>query len=222
MKNTNFSLSKTQIAVNKIHHNRQFSATDEITNINRISRLVMGPCTDQLRDLLRLYIPPASFPVVIQKEISQLPRLSKLQLKLILPSYGVYSSNYDDMDITLLYLLLRNICGIKAHTKGWGNTPAFADRSVSANIERIRLARNECIHSTGGMCNTEFNKIWSVIKATVVDLDKTLGNGNKYQDIVDFIRTDTMDPVRDKHYRDQLLEQLKEIIWKEIRRFKSV
>ena len=49
------------------------------------------------------------------------------------------------------------------------------------------------------MCNTEFNQIWSEIKAAVVDLDKALRNGNKYQEIVDFIRNDTIDPVRDKH-----------------------
>ena len=47
------------------------------------------------------------------------------------------------------------------------------------------------------MCFTEFNKIWSKIKAAVVDLDKALGNGNKYQEIVDFIRNDTMVPERE-------------------------
>nr|XP_022302584.1 uncharacterized protein LOC111110393 isoform X2 [Crassostrea virginica]XP_022302585.1 uncharacterized protein LOC111110393 isoform X2 [Crassostrea virginica] len=117
------------------------------------------------------------------------------------------------MDISLLYILLRNVCTIQiqAHNRGWGNTPDSADRSVSANIERLRLARNQCGHSLGGMCYTEFNQIWSEIKAAVVDLDKALGNGKKYQEIVDLIQNDTMDPVRDKHYRDQLHEQMKEI-----------
>ncbi|XP_078339605.1 uncharacterized protein LOC111107014 isoform X2 [Crassostrea virginica] len=190
-----------------------YAATEEMTNINRVSRLLMGPCTDQLRDLLRLYIPPGSFPSVIQKEKNRLPPLTEPQRKLILPNSGVYSGNYDDMDISLLYILLRNVCRIQiqAHNRGWGNTPESADRSVSANIERLRLARNQCGHSLGGMCYTEFNQIWSEIKATVVDLDKALLNGNKYQYIVDSIRNDTMDPVRDKHYRDQLHEQMKEI-----------
>ena len=187
-----------------------YAATEEMTNINRVSRLLMGPCTDQLRDLLRYYIPPASFPAVIQKERLRLPRLTGPQRNLILPSSGVYSGNYDDMDISLLYILLRNICGIPEHNMGWGNVPDSIDRSVSANIERIRVARNQCGHSTGGMSNADFNQIWSEIRAAVVDLDKVLRNKIKYQKAVDFIQNDTMDPVRDKHYRDKLLNQMKE------------
>ena len=199
-----------------------YAATEEMTNINRVLRLLMGPCTDQLRDLLRFYIPPANFNTVIQRMMSRLPRLTERQRRLILPSSGVYSGNYDDMDITLLYILLRNVCGIQAHNNGWGNFPDSADRSVSANIERLRLARNRCFYSTGGMSNAEFNQVWSEIRAAVVDLDK-IEIGNKYQEAVDFIRNDTMDPTRDRHLRDQLLEHIKEIenIQKEIRSFKS-
>nr|XP_022307922.1 uncharacterized protein LOC111113923 [Crassostrea virginica] len=188
-----------------------YAATEEMTNINRVSRLLMDPCTDQLRDLLRFYIPPAHFSTVIQTTKSRLPRLTEPQRKLILPDYGVYSGNYDDMDISLLYILLRNVCGIQAHNKGWGNAPDSVDRSVSANIERLRLARNRCGHSTGGMSNAEFTQVWSEIRAAVVDLDKTLGIGNKYQKAVDFVRNDTMDPMRDIHYLDKLLNQMKEL-----------
>ncbi|XP_078320237.1 uncharacterized protein LOC111112629 [Crassostrea virginica] len=187
-----------------------YAATEEMTNINRVSRLLMDPCTDQLRDLLRFYIPPANFNTVIQTVKSRLPRLTEPQRRLILPSSGVYSGNYDDMDISFLYILLRNVCGIQAHNQGWGNSPDSADRSVSANVERLRLARNRCGHSTGGMSNAEFIQIWSEIRAAVVDLDKTLGIGNKYQEVVDFIRNDTMDPTRDRHFSDQLQEQIKE------------
>nr|XP_022305978.1 uncharacterized protein LOC111112629 isoform X7 [Crassostrea virginica] len=191
-------------------HSTSYAATDEMTNINRVSRLLMEPCTDQLRDLLRFYIPPAHFNTVIQTAKSRLPRLIVPQ-KLILPNSGVYSGKYDDMDISLLYILLRNVCGIQAHNRGWGNTPDSADRSVSANIERLRLVRNRCGHSTGGMSNAEFNQIWSEIRAAVVDLDKALGIGNKYQEVVDFIRNDTMDPTRDRHFRDQLLKHVSEL-----------
>ena len=170
----------------------------------------MEPCTDQLRDLLRFYIPPAHFNAVIQTMKSRLPRLTELQWKLILPNSGVYSGNYDDMDISLLYILLRNVCRIQAHNKGWGNTPDSEDRSVSANIERLRLARNYCGPFTGRMSNAEFNQVWSEIRAAVVDLDKALGIGNKYQEVVDLIRNDTMDATRDRHFRDQLLKQITE------------
>ena len=200
-----------------------YAATEEMTNINRVLRLLMGPCTDQLRDILRFYIPPAHFNTVMQTVKSQLPRLTVPQRKLILPNSGVYSGNYDDMDISLLYILLRNFCGIQAHNKGWGNTPDSTDRSVSANIERLRQARNIFGHSTGGMSNAEFNHVWSEIRAAVVDLDKALVIGNKYQEVVDFIRNDTMDPTRDRHFRDQLQDQITETenIKKDVHSLKS-
>ena len=200
-----------------------YAATEEMTNLNRVSRLLMGPCTDQLRDLLQFYIPLASFLTVIQREKRRLTHLTSPQRNMILPSCGVYSVNYNDMDISLLYQLLRNVCGIQAHNKGWGNIPDSTDRSVSANIERIRLARNECSHFAGGMSKAEFHKIWSNIRAAVVDLDKYLGIGNKFQEKVDFVRNDTMDPARDKHFSDQMLEQMKEIenIKKEVDSLKS-
>ena len=189
-----------------------YAATEGMTNIYRVSRLLIGPCTDQLRDLLRIYIPPTSFPSVIQRERNRLLRhLTEPQRELILPNSGVYSGNYDDMDISLLYILLRNVCRIPAHNMGWGKTPASADRSVSANIERLRQARNSWGHSTGGMSNVDFDHIWSEIRAAVVDLDKEPGIGNKYQEAVDFIRNDLIDPVRDKKYRDQLLQQIENI-----------
>ncbi|XP_078320257.1 uncharacterized protein LOC111102828 [Crassostrea virginica] len=188
-----------------------YAATEEMTNTLRVIRLLIDPCTDQLIDLLRSFVPPVSFPAVIQKERWRLPRLTKPQRELILPDSGVYSGNYDDMDISLLYILLRNVCGIQAHNKGWGNTPDSTDRSVSANIERLRLARNNCAHNEKGMSNAEFNQVLSEIRAVVVDLDKYLGIGNKYQEAVDFVRNDTMDPVRDRHYMDKLLNQMKEL-----------
>ena len=188
-----------------------YAATGEMTNLNRVSRLLIGPCSDQFRDLLRFYIPPASFPAFIQRESSKLPHLTKPQQELILPNYGVYSGNYDDMDLSLLYIFLRNVCGIPAHNKGWGETPDPADRSLSANIERIRSARNRCGHAKKGMSKIDFENLWSEIRETVVDLDNFMMNKDKYQKEVDFIRNDTMDPETDKHYNVKLQDQIKEI-----------
>ena len=188
-----------------------YAATEEMTNTLRVIRVLMHPCTDQLVDLLRSFVHPVSFPAVIRSERWRLPRLTKPQQELILPDSGEYSGNYDDMDISILYILLRNVCRIKAHNKGWGNDPEFADRSLSANIERLRQTRNNCVHYEKGMSNTKFNQVWLEIRAAVVDLDKYLGIGNKYQVAVDFIRHDTMDLVRDKHYMDKLLNQMKEL-----------
>lgn len=60
----------------------------------------------------------------------------------------IHGKIYEDFEISLLYTILRNICIIPEHKNGWGDVPLPIDKSVSANIERIRLKRNEYGHST--------------------------------------------------------------------------
>ncbi|XP_056000521.1 uncharacterized protein LOC130046350 isoform X2 [Ostrea edulis] len=188
-----------------------YESTPETTNANRACRAVLGPCTDGLRDTLRHYVPPHTFPNVIKLNKLNLPRLTKDQRDLILPRHGNYTGCYDDMDVSLLYILLRNISGISPHSKGWGNDPDTHDTSLSANIERIRLVRNRCVHSSDpSMSNTDFNSIWSTIRSTMVDLDAFLVNGNKYEKEVDFLHYESMDPERDLQYEEDLRKQVEE------------
>jgi hypothetical protein len=113
--------------------------------------------------------------------------------------------NYDDMDISLLYILLRNVATIPAHNNGWGFDPDPSDRSLSANIERIRLVRNRCGHSTDpSLSQPEFLPIWSTIRSTMVDLDNFLRNGRQYEQAVDSLRVESMDPENDECYEEEL------------------
>ncbi|XP_056006706.1 uncharacterized protein LOC125658404 [Ostrea edulis] len=188
-----------------------YSSTPETTNANRACRAVLGPCTDGLRDTLRHYVMPLTFHRTIKLKEDRLPRLTKDQRDLILPRHGSYTGNYGDMDISLLYILLRNISGIPPHSKGWGNDPDPRDSSLSANIERIRLVRNHCVHSCDpSMSNSDFNSIWSTIRSVMVDLDAFLVNGNKYEKEVDFLRQESMDPENDLHYEEELRKQVEE------------
>ncbi|XP_062582735.1 uncharacterized protein LOC134244485 isoform X1 [Saccostrea cucullata] len=188
-----------------------YASTEETTNACRACRLLLGPCTDELRDVLRHYVPASTFPHVIKRKRSDLPRLTAQQMNLILPRGSSYPGNYDDMDISLLYILLRNICGIPPHSNRWGYDPDPTDRSLSANIERIRIARNQCVHSSSPvLSNADFNRIWSTVRSAVVDLDSFLSNGNQFEREVDFLRHETMDPVRDCHYIEELRKQAEE------------
>ncbi|XP_061190554.1 uncharacterized protein LOC133198480 [Saccostrea echinata] len=188
-----------------------YSSTEETTNACRACRLLLGPCTDQLRDVLLHHVPLSTFPHVIKQNISNLPRLTAPQLNLILPRGSTYTGNYNDMDIPLLYTLLRNICRIPPHSNGWGYDPDPTDRSLSANIEKIRIARNQCVHSSSPvLSNADFNAIWSTVRSAVVDLDSFLNNGNQYEREVDFLRHETMDPVNDRYYIEELRKQAKD------------
>ncbi|XP_062600187.1 ankyrin repeat and KH domain-containing protein mask-like isoform X3 [Saccostrea cucullata] len=188
-----------------------YASTEETTNACRACRLLLGPCTDELRDVLRHYVPPSTFPHVIKIKRSNLPRLTAQQMNLILPRGSTYTGNYGDMDISLLYILLRNICGIPPHSNGWGFDPDPTDRSLSANIERIRIARNQCVHSSSPfLSNADFNTIWSTVRSAVVEIDSFLGNGNKFEKAVDFLRQETMDPLSDCRYIEELRKQAEE------------
>lgn len=188
-----------------------YKSTEETTNANRACRLLLGPCTDQLRDVFRYYVPPATFPHVIVQQSPNLPRMTVAQRDLILPRGRTYVGIYDDMDISLLYILLRNICNIVPHNNGWGSDPDHRDTSLSANIERIRIARNRCVHSSSpSLSKTEFNSIWSDVRSSVVDIDAFLSNGNHYEKAVDFLRHETMDSERDELYWKELRRQAEE------------
>ncbi|XP_062580391.1 uncharacterized protein LOC134242335 [Saccostrea cucullata] len=188
-----------------------YASTEETTNACRACRLLLGPCTDELRDVLLHHVPLPTFPHVIIHKRSSLPRLTAQQMNLILPRGCSYTGNYGDMDISLLYILLRNICGIPPHSNGWGNDPDPTDRSLSANIERIRIARNQCVHSSSPvLTNADFNTIWTNVRSVVADVDSFLNNGNKYEKEVDFLRYETMDPARDSNYIEELRKQAEE------------
>jgi hypothetical protein len=188
-----------------------YASTPETTNANRACRVVLGPCTGGLRDILRYYVPPHKFNQVIQNIKPNLPKFTASQRNIILPRNGSYTGNYDDMDISLLYILLRNITNISSPSKGWGNEPGRSDTSLADNIERIRLARNRCVHTSNpSMSNTDFNSIWFTIKAAMVDLDAFLMNNKYYEKEVDFLLHESMDPVRDTHYEKELRKQVEE------------
>ncbi|KAK3082694.1 hypothetical protein FSP39_002798 [Pinctada imbricata] len=189
----------------------QYASTDETTNLSRASRVLLGPCTDQLRDVLRHHVPEQNFQYIIRQNRSKITHLTKPQKELILPRSGHYSGNYFDMDISLLYTLLRNICNIPAHTNGWGNDPNPNNVSLSANIERIRSSRNVVGHSLSYKVSyTEFNDMWSTIRLAVVEIDKYLNNNSKYEKAVDFLKSETMDPEMEKEFEERLHKQMEE------------
>ena len=81
--------------------------------------------------------------------------------------------NVNDFDITLLSVLLRNICGLSPpSTTGWDNVPTPSDHSVEADIVRIKLFRNEHFghkpHSA--VSEADFKALWAEISSPLVRL----------------------------------------------------
>ncbi|KAK3108440.1 hypothetical protein FSP39_008011 [Pinctada imbricata] len=189
----------------------QYAPTSETTNAGRASRVLLGPCSDQLRDLLRHYVPPSTFSHVINKQKRKLPKLTKPQLDLIYPQSGPYTGDYSDFDISLLYTLLRNLCNIQKHNKGWGNDPDPNDMSLSANIERIRNCRNRLGHALDfSLSDLDFNDIWSSISTAVIEIDKVLKISHKYEKDIDYLKIATMDSEMAKYFEEVIRKQYTE------------
>ncbi|VDI49870.1 Hypothetical predicted protein [Mytilus galloprovincialis] len=56
------------------------------------------------------------------------------------------ANNYDSVDIPLIYKLLRTFTLIVTPTKGWGQKPDAIHVTISDDVERIRILRNEIAH----------------------------------------------------------------------------
>ncbi|XP_062595080.1 uncharacterized protein LOC134256454 isoform X1 [Saccostrea cucullata] len=195
-----------------------YTSTPETTNTARLARLILGPCTDVLRDILKTEMLPSDLSRKVKEFTDKLLHgqrnpLNKTQSEIIFPKpTNQYSGDYSDLDISLLYLLLRNVCKIAPHSKGWGEIPNPGDRSVAANIERIRLIRNQYYgHSADlSLSESEFRQEWRNIRDIVVELERHVGETTVYQDAVNMIKTCSMDPEQEKKYID-LLGDIREL-----------
>ncbi|XP_056007550.1 uncharacterized protein LOC125665455 [Ostrea edulis] len=202
----------------------KYKSTTETTNTARVSRLLVDPCTDLFRDLLRDHITEINFSGVLrQKKLLLSPILNKAQRDLLYPTKGSFTGTYNDFDLSLLYVLLRNTTGIAPHKKGWAKPPDPSDRSLSANIDRVREIRNTyCGHTARvSLSDSEFQKLWQDLTVIIGELEGSLsGGGTTYTDAANQIEVDTMDPEQEKRYLDvidtqhQDIEALKERTFK--------
>lgn len=186
--------------------NSKYASTRETTNLARVARIILGPCTGVLCEVLKKEIPPSTLSQRVRTYLANLPKrkkppFTKEQERII------HNGNFSDFDITLLYSLLKNVSSILPHKNQWGNTPILSDRSVSANIERIRLIRNEKYGHCAdiSISNSDFNNKIIEISAIIRDLEKYLGKSTNYQDAVVEITTCCMDPEQESRYIKELL-----------------
>lgn len=185
----------------------KYDSTRETTNIARIVRIILGPCTDVLRAILNKEITPSVLPQKLRTFLGNLqktkkPPISRDQESIVYNNGG----NYSTFDITLLYFLLRNVCSIPEHRLKWGNEPSPTDRSVSANIERIRLTRNDYYgHATHfAILDQDFTKRWDNLFLIVKELEAYIGSSTDYQDALKELKSCSMDPEMEQSYIERL------------------
>ncbi|XP_044167462.1 nucleotide-binding oligomerization domain-containing protein 2-like isoform X1 [Acropora millepora] len=192
-----------------------FASSQENTNYARLCRLLVDVGCKVLRDTFDRIHPPANLHVVLSSP-TVLPKLQSLQRKRILnPSqWGklfpavpstVSSANFD---VTLLMVLLRNICGLSppVSTGNWGTLPPDCDSSTEANIVRIKWYRNEVYgHATkASVDDVTFNALWQTICIAILALKPG------YETIISRLKTECMDPAAEAHYKKVLSDWKKD------------
>ena len=152
----------------------------EKTNGNKLSRLLIDGGTTVLRNIFDYYHPPANLAASLSSRHIH-PILTRLRHRNILngvqwdklfPPPGGGPPNSINFDITLLFLLLRNICGLSPPLSGWDRMPPASDTSFEANLARMKYHRNVLYgHVTStGIQTSVFDVKWQEVSSVLVSL----------------------------------------------------
>jgi len=147
------------------------------TNGAKLSRRLIDGGTTVLKNVFDSYHPPANLDADLNVQYKTLLRLfrrrilNKLQWAKLFPPGGA-KPNSASFDITPLFLLLTNICGLSPPLSGWHTKPSPSDTSLEANLARIKFFRNELYGhvSSTGVDTPTFNALWQEISAVLVTL----------------------------------------------------
>ena len=145
----------------------------------RFAQGIVGTSTVILRDVLRSYVPCTDLLDALNHRAVPL-KLNKRQKDLV---KNAATKGYKEFDISFLYYLLRNLCSnlsnlenltnpristenLPQPSKGWDKEPLPLNISLSDDIERIRLLRNEAFAHIphAKLSKDEYDIYWGKLK----------------------------------------------------------
>ena len=152
--------------------------SEEKMNGTKLARLLIDEGTKVLRKFLESTHPGSTLQDALDNNHPNLEGLRWKQFlfdeqwEKLFPSLG--KPDPQKFDITLLHLLLHEICHLSAPPTGWHKMPADADASPEASIVRIKCYGNELCHSVStGVPNDEFEDKWDKISSSLEVLKVT-------------------------------------------------
>ena len=152
------------------------------TNGARLSQLIIDQGTEIMRKFFDSIHPPNTLTAVLHSyygTINGIRVIKPEQMQKLYPPSGEPSTS-GDYDITLLFILIRNICGVHppASTGSWNADPPADDDSPEADLVRLKNFRNKVyghINSTG-VTDDYFNRYWTEISKVLVRLGADVGD----------------------------------------------
>ena len=171
----------------------------ETTNFCRLLKVLINLGTKALRHVVKEVLLPDTLDGVVKANMTTITKLHR-QRVLFKKQYDLLIEDPPDpekFDISLLAFILRNLCNVPAPSNGWSEEPDPTDHSLGADIVRLRDMRNTIyahIPNTR-VTNTEFEKIWTDLKAVIVSLSKH-GSTSLQQNIaesIDDVKSEDLD-----------------------------
>ena len=154
------------------------ASSKEKTNGAKLSRLLVDGGTKVLRDIFDSRHPPARLAAALSANhliLDDLFRrkriLNRHQWDRLFPPGGTPPDS-NSFDITLLFLLLTNMCGLTPPPSGWHAKPPSSDTSLEANLARVKFFRNALYGhvTTTGINTPSFLSQWNEISGVLVAL----------------------------------------------------
>ncbi|XP_066025298.1 protein NLRC3-like [Pocillopora verrucosa] len=193
-----------------------FASTKETTNYARLCRLLVDVGSQVLRSTFDKIHPPATLHKVLGStsvHYATLQSLYKGKKKVLNPMqwgrlYPTHSPvSSAAFDITLLTVLLRNICGLGPPANGWDRLPLATDISIADDIARVKYYRNTVYgHASQAFVDDiSFSAYWQEIREALVRL-----GGAHLRAEIDNFEHDCMDPDVEEHYRELMKQWMKD------------
>ena len=187
-----------------------FDTSEEKTNGTRLARLLIDGGTHLLRKLLDSFYPE---PKLLAKELKKNSvKFQNLKSKRVIfdhqweklfPPSGPPDSK--EFDISLLHLLIREVCYLPVPLTGWHKMPADDDQSLEANIARIKCFRNELCHSVStSIPNEEFEDKWNAITSSLEAIEIGI-----YRKRIQALKNDSIDDKTHKRVEEEVEKWLK-------------
>ena len=185
-----------------------FPTSRETTNYARLCVLLVDVSSQVLRGtfdrirprgrLVTVLGTPPTFDTL--KSLLKKKVLNPLQWSILYPAIKSSVSS-EKFDITLLMVLLRNICGLTPPAAGWDALPSPTDVNCEDDLARIKYYRNTVYgHAAqASVDDANFNDYWMKIRETLVRL-----GGPVYVAAIDGVKYDCMDPDMEEHYIEML------------------
>ena len=152
-----------------------------------LCQLMVTVCVDLFRDVVEYYTQPTELRTELRGLTEDLNFNINGRQKIMIDMYKRGTVQTLNMDLPLLYILIRFICNIPSKS-GWGNCPEDDDKSLSGCIERIRLIGKSImdhLEESGEINEHDFESILTNLRTNLYEIQKVVSTKDDYVQAVD-------------------------------------